>query len=186
MPRLRPLALAVAGPQVRRLGGRLLADGAAGAGADGGAGEWLTARIPVQLPARPVVPPAALSVLLVEDNPIGRLVAAGFLKALGHAVTTAEDGAQGVAAATERRFDLIVMDVQMPVMDGHEASRAIRALPGQAGRVPIVALTAGTDAEDDAQCRAAGMDDCLHKPLTMDRLGAVLERLFPGRVAPRG
>ncbi|WP_211102884.1 response regulator [Azospirillum sp. B21] len=177
VPRLRPLALAVAGPQVRRLGGRLLADG--------DAGEWLTARIPVQLPARPVAPPAALSVLLVEDNPIGRLVAAGFFKALGHAVTTAEDGAQGVAAATERRFDLIVMDVQMPVMDGHEASRAIRALPGEAGRVPIVALTAGTDAEDDAQCRAAGMDDCLHKPLTMDRLGAVLERLFPGRI-PRG
>ncbi len=185
VPRLRPLALAVAGPQVRRLGGRLLADGAAGAVADGGAGEWLTALIPVQLPARPAAPPAALSVLLVEDNPIGRLVAAGFFKALGHAVTTAEDGAQGVAAATERQFDLIVMDVQMPVMDGHEASRAIRALPGEAGRVPIVALTAGTDAEDDAQCRAAGMDDCLHKPLTMDRLGAVLERLFPGRVAPR-
>ena len=186
VPRLRPLALAVAGPQVRRLGGRLLADDTAGVGADGGTGEWLTARIPVQLPSHPVVPPATLSVLLVEDNPIGRLVAAGFLKALGHAVTTAEDGAQGVAVATERRFDLIVMDVQMPVMDGHEASRAIRALPGEAGRVPIVALTAGTDAEDDAQCRAAGMDDCLHKPLTMDRLGAVLERLFPGRVPPGG
>ena len=186
VPRLRPLALAVAGPQVRRLGGRLLADDTAGAGADGGTGEWLTARIPVQLPSHPVAPPATLSVLLVEDNPIGRLVAAGFLKALGHAVTTAEDGAQGVAAATERRFDLIVMDVQMPVMDGHEASRAIRALPGEAGHVPIVALTAGTDAEDDAQCRAAGMDDCLHKPLTMDRLGAVLERLFPGRVPPGG
>ncbi|MFP5516629.1 MAG: response regulator [Alphaproteobacteria bacterium] len=184
--RLRPLVLAVAAPQVRRLGGRLLADGSAGAGADGGAGEWLTVRIPVQLPARADASPAALSVLLVEDNPIGRLVAAGFFKALGHAVTTAEDGAQGVAAATERRFDLIVMDVQMPVMDGHEASRAIRALPGEAGRVPIVALTAGTDAEDDAQCRAAGMDDCLHKPLTMDRLGAVLERLFPGRVPPGG
>ncbi|WP_044549664.1 response regulator [Azospirillum lipoferum] len=189
-PRLRPLALAVAGPQVRRLGGRLFADGASDAGADGagaggGAGEWLTARIPVQLPARSAAPPASLSVLLVEDNPIGRLVAAGFFKALGHAVTTAEDGAQGVAAATEGRFDLIVMDVQMPVMDGHEASRAIRALPGEAGRVPIVALTAGTDAEDDAQCRAAGMDDCLHKPLTMDRLCAVLERLFPGR-APQG
>ena len=184
-PRLRPLALAVAGPPVRRLGGRLFSDGAFDGGVDG-AGEWLTARIPVQLPARSAAPPAALSVLLVEDNPIGRLVAAGFFKALGHAVTTAEDGAQGVAAASERRFDLIVMDVQMPVMDGHEASRAIRALPGEAGRVPIVALTAGTDAGDDAQCRAAGMDDCLHKPLTMDRLCAVLERLFPGRAPPGG
>ena len=149
---------------------------------DGEAGEWLTIRIPV----RAVLRPAALSVLLVDDNPIGRLVAAGFFKALGHTVTTAEDGALGLAAATDRRFDLIVMDVQMPVMDGHEASRAIRALPGEAGCVPIVALTAGADAEDDARCRAAGMDDCLHKPLTMDRLRTVLEHLFPGRAQAGG
>ncbi|CAO3400150.1 response regulator [Azospirillum palustre] len=175
--RLRPLVLAAVQPLVRRLGGQLPTDGP-----DGAAGEWLTVRIPV----RAVLRPAALSVLLVEDNPIGRLVAAGFFKALGHMVTTAEDGAQGLAAATDGRFDLIVMDVQMPVMDGHEAARAIRALPGEAGRVPIVALTAGTDAEDDAQCRAAGMDDCLHKPLTMDRLRTVLERLFPGRVQAGG
>lgn len=171
--RLRPLLLAAIQPALRRLQGRLLSDGPVNE-----AGEGMVIRIPVRRMERP----AALSVLLVEDNPIGRLVAAGFFKALGHAVTTAEDGAQGLAAATEKRFDLIVMDIQMPVMDGHEASRAIRALPGEAGRVPIVALTAGTDAEDDAQCRAAGMDDCLHKPLTMDRLRAVLERLFPGRV----
>ncbi|WP_395458261.1 response regulator [Azospirillum melinis] len=175
--RLRPLVLAAVQPLVRRLGGHLPTDGP-----DGAAGEWLTVRIPV----RAMLRPAALSVLLVEDNPIGRLVAAGFFKALGHTVTTAEDGAQGLAAATDGRFDLIVMDVQMPVMDGHKAARAIRALPGEAGRVPIVALTAGTDAEDDAQCHAAGMDDCLHKPLTMDRLRTVLERLFPGRVQAGG
>jgi len=175
--RLRPMVLAAVQPLVRRLDGRLLTEGP-----DGEAGEWLTVLIPVRGLARP----AALSVLLVEDNPIGRLVAAGFFKALGHTVTTAEDGAQGLAAATDGRFDLIVMDVQMPVMDGHEAARAIRALPGEAGRVPIVALTAGTDAEDDARCRAAGMDDCLHKPLTMDRLRMVLERLFPGRAQAGG
>ena len=177
-PRLRPLLLLAAiQPALRRLRGRLLPDSP-----ESGAGEGMVIRIPVRRMERP----AALSVLLVEDNPIGRLVAAGFFKALGHGVTTAEDGAQGLAAATDKRFDLIVMDVQMPVMDGLEASRAIRALPGEAGRVPIVALTAGTDAEDDAQCRDAGMDDCLHKPLTMDRLRAVLERLFPGRVQVGG
>ncbi len=176
-PRLRPLLLAAIQPALRRLRGRLLPDSP-----ESGAGEGMVIRIPVRRMERP----AALSVLLVEDNPIGRLVAAGFFKALGHGVTTAEDGAQGLAAATDKRFDLIVMDVQMPVMDGLEASRAIRALPGEAGRVPIVALTAGTDAEDDAQCRDAGMDDCLHKPLTMDRLRAVLERLFPGRVQVGG
>ncbi|PWC33125.1 hypothetical protein TSO352_21570 [Azospirillum sp. TSO35-2] len=176
-PGLRALALAVARPLVQRLGGRIAEDGA---GAD--AGERLTIRLPVR-PVRsgPPAPPAALSVLLVEDNPIGRLVAAGFFKALGHAVTTAEDGAQGLTAATAGRFDLIVMDVQMPVMDGHEATRAIRALPGDAGRVPIVALTAGSVEEDDARCREAGMDDCLHKPLTMDRLRTTLDLLFPGR-----
>ncbi|WP_372398623.1 response regulator [Azospirillum sp. HJ39] len=173
-PRLRPLVLAAARPLVRRLGGRLLAEGGVGDG------------VSIHIPVRPVETPAALSVLLVEDNPIGRLVAAGFFRALGHGVTTAEDGAQALAAATGGGFDLIVMDVQMPVMDGHEASRAIRALPGKAGRVPIVALTAGTDAADDARCRAAGMDDCLHKPLTMDRLRAVLERWFPGRVQAGG
>lgn len=171
-PQLRPLVLAAARPLVRRLAGRLLSD----------AGDGFSIHIPV----RPVETPAALSVLLVEDNPIGRLVAAGFFRALGHGVTTAEDGAQALAAAAGGGFDLIVMDVQMPVMDGHEASRAIRALPGKAGRVPIVALTAGTDAADDARCRAAGMDDCLHKPLTMDRLRAVLERWFPGRVQAAG
>lgn len=175
--RLRPLLLAAIQPALRRLRGRLLPDSP-----EIGAGEGMVIRIPVRRMERP----AALSVLLVEDNPIGRLVAAGFFKALGHGVTTAEDGAQGLAAATDKRFDLIVMDVQMPVMDGLEASLAIRALPGEAGRVPIVALTAGTDAEDDAQCRDAGMDDCLHKPLTMDRLRAVLERLFPGRVQVGG
>lgn len=177
-PRLRPLVQAAARPLVRRLGGRLLDEGGTG----GGAGGVLSIHIPV----RPVETPVALSVLLVEDNPIGRLVAAGFFRALGHGVTTAEDGAQALAAATGGGFDLIVMDVQMPVMDGHEASRAIRALPGKAGRVPIVALTAGTDAADDARCRAAGMDDCLHKPLTMDRLRAVLGRWFPGRVEAGG
>lgn len=175
--RLRPLLLAAIQPAMRRLRGRLLPESP-----ESEAGEGVVVRIPV----RRMVRPAALSVLLVEDNPIGRLVAAGFFKALGHAVTTADDGAQGLAAATDKRFDLIVMDIQMPVMDGLEASRAIRALPGEAARVPIVALTAGTDAEDDAQCRDAGMDDCLHKPLTMDRLRAVLERLFPGRVQVGG
>ncbi|WP_434618521.1 response regulator [Azospirillum sp. B2RO_4] len=179
--RLRPLLLAAIQPALRRLQGRLLSDGPVNEAGEG-AREGMVIRIPVRRMERP----AALSVLLVEDNPIGRLVAAGFFKALGHDVTTAEDGAQGLAAATETRFDLIVMDIQMPVMDGHEATRAIRALPGEAGRVPIVALTAGTDGEDDAQCRAAGMDDCLHKPLTMDRLRAVLERLFPGRVQVGG
>ncbi len=168
------LTLAIARRLVERLGGRIGVDGAPGQGG----GVWF---VPGCRPvAPPPTPPASLSVLLVEDNPIGRLVANGFLKSLGHRVTLAEDGAVGLALATEQRFDLIIMDVQMPVMDGHAATRAIRRLDGAAGQVPIVALSAGNEPEDDAQCLAAGMTACLHKPLSMDALRAVIARLLPG------
>jgi PAS domain S-box-containing protein len=106
-----------------------------------------------------------LRVLLVEDNATNRLIASRMLEAVGARVTTAEDGVQGVAAA-HAGFDLILMDIQMPVMDGVEATQRIRALPGPAGSMPILAMTANALAHQQASYLAAGMDGAIAKPLS--------------------
>jgi len=106
-----------------------------------------------------------LHVLLVEDNATNRLIASRMLEALGARVTTADDGVQGVAAA-RKGFDLILMDIQMPVMDGVEATQRIRALKGSAGKVPILAMTANALAHQQASYLAAGMDGAIAKPLS--------------------
>ncbi len=108
---------------------------------------------------------AGLRVLLVEDNATNRLIASRMLEAFGARITTADDGAQGVAAAREG-FDLILMDIQMPGMDGVEATQRIRALPGPAGAAPIVAMTANALAHQQAAYLAAGMDGAVAKPLS--------------------
>lgn len=106
-----------------------------------------------------------LRVLLVEDNATNQLIATRMLEALGAQVTAAEDGAQGLAAARQG-FDLILMDIQMPVMDGVEATQRIRALKGPAGTVPILAMTANAMAHQQAGYLAAGMDGAIAKPLS--------------------
>jgi two-component system, sensor histidine kinase and response regulator len=111
-------------------------------------------------------------VLLVEDNEINREVFLELLRATGLAIDTAEDGAQAVEKVKSGRYDLILMDVQMPVMDGLEATRAIRALP--LPQCPIIALTANAFGEDREACLAAGMDDHIAKPVDPGRLNSVL------------
>ena len=106
-----------------------------------------------------------LRVLLVEDNATNRLIAGRMLEALGARVTTADDGVQGVAAARQG-FDLILMDIQMPGMDGVEATHRIRALKGPAGATPILAMTANAMAHQRASYLAAGMDGAIAKPLS--------------------
>ncbi|ATC26076.1 response regulator [Caulobacter vibrioides] len=106
-----------------------------------------------------------LHVLLVEDNATNRLIATRMLEALGARVTTAEDGAQGVTAARQG-FDLILMDIQMPVMDGVEATHRIRAFNNPAGAAPILAMTANAMAHQQASYLAAGMDGAIAKPLS--------------------
>jgi CheY-like chemotaxis protein len=116
-------------------------------------------------------------VLVVEDNAVNRQVAARLLGNLGCTVTLANDGEQGIAAATREPFDLILMDCHMPGIDGYEATSRIRALPGPRGAVRIAALTAGALPDDRQRCLAAGMDDFLTKPIRSDDLSQLLRSL---------
>jgi CheY-like chemotaxis protein/HPt (histidine-containing phosphotransfer) domain-containing protein len=119
------------------------------------------------------------TVLLVEDNATNRRVAELFLERAGCEVALAVDGGEALAVLKERRVDLVLMDVQMPVMDGLEATRRIRDEIAGGARIPIVGLTASALKEQVEACRAAGMVDVIAKPLERERLKAVLERYAP-------
>ncbi|WP_439631769.1 response regulator [Gemmata sp.] len=144
---------------------------------------------PVQGTQRPGGAGAAggpLRVLLVEDNPINQRVAVRMLEGFGHSVAVAGHGGEAVAAVGREPFDVVLMDVQMPVMDGFEATRLIRA--GEAAaerRTPIVAMTAHAMTGDRDRCLAAGMDDYLSKPVHRDDLAAVLARYSAAAPAAR-
>lgn len=103
-------------------------------------------------------------ILVVEDNSTNLLVARKILEISGFQVEVATNGKDAVDAAGNRTFDLILMDVHMPVLDGCEASIQIRQLPGLAGRVPIIALSASVFTEDIRRCFDAGADDFIAKP----------------------
>lgn len=116
---------------------------------------------------------SGIRVLLVEDNPVGALLATTLLKREGCAVETAANGAEAVAALKRARYDLVLMDMRMPGVDGPTAARTIRA--GGDG-TPIIALTANAFAEDRRTCLEAGMDDHLVKPLELEALRSTLAR----------
>jgi PAS domain S-box-containing protein len=125
-------------------------------------------------------------VLLVEDNPVNQLVAEGILASLGYAVVLAENGQDAVERFAEdpQRLDAVLMDCQMPVMDGYDATRAIRAIEDGEGRVPIIALTAAAVSGERDRCLAAGMDDFLTKPVDIQLLGMTLRRWLGQDDAP--
>jgi PAS domain S-box-containing protein len=125
---------------------------------------------------QPKVAARKLHVLLVEDNRINQRVAAGILKNMGHDVELAADGCEAVAQVKSRAYDLVFMDMQMPRMDGLEATRLIRALPGDAGQLPIIAMTANAFSSDRDACLAAGMNDFVSKPINRNKLFDILER----------
>ncbi|MBY0430104.1 MAG: response regulator, partial [Rhodospirillales bacterium] len=129
-------------------------------------------------PTPPVLPP--LTVLLAEDNAVNRKVAEGLLRKYGHNVISACDGAQAVDAVRRESFDVVLMDMQMPGMDGLEATRAIRAM---GCGVPIIALTANAMAEDAERCREAGMNDYVSKPFTPNRLFSAIARTLAAQEA---
>ena len=122
-------------------------------------------------------------VLLVEDNPVNQLVAKGMLGKLGCEVTTAAHGGEALDQLEQREFDLVLMDCNMPVMDGYEASRQIRR-SGRWPQLPIVALTANAMSEERERCRAAGMSDYLAKPFRREELAALLDLWIPAMTAP--
>ncbi|MBK7928158.1 MAG: response regulator [Bryobacterales bacterium] len=126
-------------------------------------------------------PPCATRILVVEDNAINRRVAGELLTRLGYQVVYAFNGSEALDRCEEAKFDLILMDCHMPVMDGYEATRRIRGLDSMTRYVPIVALTAGATASDRQRALAAGMDDYLPKPVRREELGALLERWLVGQ-----
>lgn len=112
----------------------------------------------------------------MEDNKVNQKIAMTLLGRLGHAVDLAENGSEAVAAASREAYTLILMDMQMPEMDGLAATRQIRSRAGPNARTPIVALTANAMQSDQDNCRAAGMDDFLAKPFNRESLVACLAR----------
>ena len=126
------------------------------------------------MPAPDLAPVRPLRVLAAEDNPVNREVLAAMIEIDGHRVTFAENGLQAVEAIGAQPFDLVLMDLHMPELDGIGATRTIRALGGPAATVPIVALTADAFAETRQRCLDAGMDEFLTKPVGLAELRRLL------------
>jgi PAS domain S-box-containing protein len=126
---------------------------------------------------------APLRVLIADDVAMNRDIACSFLGLAGYVVVCVEGGREAVAAAADEDFDIVLMDVRMPGMDGLEATRRIRAIEGPRGRVPIVALTAQAFSAQMQECFEAGMDEYLAKPLTLTVLLDTVERVAAVRQA---
>jgi len=177
------LGLAIAGRLVTLMGSRIQVESTPGQGsvfsfslelapADGDAVDGETDAddaLPQRLDGR---------VLVVEDNAVNRMLAVRLLERLGLRVDTAENGREAVEATAKHDYDVILMDCQMPVMDGFAATREIRRREGDARRTPIVALTANALAGDRDRCILAGMDDHLGKPLRPGQLGRTVKRFL--------
>ncbi len=180
------LGLTICKEIIDRFGGRIGIDSALGRGST----FWF--ELPAQAARMPLTgglaqpdgvmkPLGRLNILVVEDNKVNQQVILGYLKHLDQQVTIAENGEVAVAVAAGRQFDLILMDMQMPVMDGIEATRRIRASDGLSHDTPIVALTANASEEDRQACLDAGMAGFQAKPLSI----ATLRRLVAETVQQR-
>jgi two-component system, sensor histidine kinase len=179
------LGLAISKRLVEAMGGTI------GASSRSGAGSTFYFEVPLALgepeavtddaaaQAAPIVP---RRILVAEDVEINRDLLQAALARQGHDVVFAVNGAEAVELARDHDFDIVLMDVQMPVLDGVAATRRIRELPAPRGTVPIVGLTANVMARERALYLGAGMDDCLGKPIQWDQLRAALARL--GGTAP--
>jgi len=175
------LGLPIARTLAERMGGTLRAQ------SEEGRGSVFTLEIPLAL-YKQVLPPLAApralngqghgegrNVLLVEDNPVNQTVIEAMLRSLGFTVSVATDGAQAVRSAEGGDFEVILMDCRLPIIDGYEATRQIRCLPGRSD-VPIIALTANALQGDRETCLSAGMNDYLAKPFKRNDLQQILQR----------
>lgn len=128
----------------------------------------------------------AAHVLVVDDNATNRMVAEALCEMFDCTSESAEDGIEAVEAARSGRFDIILMDIKMPRMDGVEATRTIRAMPGACGSVPIIALTANADPDDAAGYIASGMSSVVEKPIKPEALLAAMNACLPDPAAEAG
>jgi CheY-like chemotaxis protein len=135
-------------------------------------------------PDRPAPGGRGVNLLLVEDNPVNQKLAMILLRKAGYAVDLAENGLRAIEQIGKRRYDAVLMDVQMPEMDGFEATRRIRQQEVPGSHLPIIAMTANAMKGDDELCRAAGMDDYVSKPFALPKLVQVLDRWVPNTPGP--
>ena len=184
------LGLAIARELVELMGGTMGAQSEPGQGST----FWFEVALGVVAGAAPPAPgdesgaPAAAArgddapiVLVAEDSPVNQVVAVRTLERCGYRADVACDGQEALAALAARRYDAILMDCQMPVMDGYEATAEVRRRShGGAPRTPVIAMTAHAMAGDRERCLAAGMDDYISKPMRAHTLDEVLQRWIPG------
>jgi PAS domain S-box-containing protein len=164
-------------------------DGAIGVDSEPGRGStfWFTAELEKQPPAQPETPPIAepmpvqprrLRVLVAEDNGVNQKVVLSQLRKLGHTAVAVANGLEALAALDEIDYDAVLMDCQMPEMDGYEAATILRRRR-KSRNLPIIAMTANAMAGDQERCLQAGMDDYIAKPFKVEHLAEVLSRIPP-------
>ncbi|MGH8289439.1 MAG: two-component regulator propeller domain-containing protein [Steroidobacteraceae bacterium] len=186
------LGLAICRELAQLMGGRITAESTPGVGST------FRVSLPVEVSAKEPEPAEAAAagrpgaagaigahVLLVEDDAVNAAVAQGYLDALGCSCVWAKDGAEALARSATGRFDLILMDLNLPGFDGYETAKLMRERTGTRRPTPIVALTAHTPSQVVARCEAAGIDDILSKPCTLEDCEHLLRRWIPSEREPR-